>query len=30
MTTLPLDVESLLGELDDPGVEPFDGLPAAP
>ncbi len=27
MTTLPLDVESLLGELDDPGVEPFDGLP---
>ena len=27
MTTLPLDVESLLGELDDPGSEPFDGLP---
>jgi catechol 2,3-dioxygenase len=28
MTTLPLDVESLLGELDDPDAEPFDGLPA--
>lgn len=28
MTTLPLDVESLLGELDDPAAEPFDGLPA--
>jgi catechol 2,3-dioxygenase len=27
MTTLPLDVESLLGELDDPGSEPFEGLP---
>jgi catechol 2,3-dioxygenase len=27
MTTLPLDVESLLGELDDPDAEPFDGLP---
>ena len=27
MTTEPLDVESLLGELDDPGSEPFDGLP---
>jgi catechol 2,3-dioxygenase len=27
MTTLPLDVESLLGELDDPASEPFDGLP---
>jgi catechol 2,3-dioxygenase len=27
MTTLPVDVESLLGELDDPAVEPFDGLP---
>jgi catechol 2,3-dioxygenase len=27
MTTLPLDVASLLGELDDPGSEPFDGLP---
>jgi catechol 2,3-dioxygenase len=26
MTTLPLDVESLLGELDDPATEPFDGL----
>ena len=28
MTTLPLDAESLLGELDDPHSEPFDGLPA--
>jgi catechol 2,3-dioxygenase len=28
MTTLPLDVPSLLGELDDPEIEPFDGLPA--
>src|SRR4051812_10901079 len=28
MTTEPLDVESLLGELDDPGTAPFDGLPA--
>jgi catechol 2,3-dioxygenase len=28
MTTLPLDVDSLLGELDDPGSAPFDGLPA--
>jgi catechol 2,3-dioxygenase len=28
MTTLPLDVRSLLGELDDPETEPFDGLPA--
>ncbi len=28
MTTLPLDVQSLLGELDDPETEPFDGLPA--
>jgi catechol 2,3-dioxygenase len=28
MTTLPLDVDSLLGELDDPGTEPFDGLAA--
>ena len=28
MTTLPLDVDSLLGELDDPASEPFDGLPA--
>ena len=27
MTTLPLDVQSLLGELDDPATEPFDGLP---
>ena len=28
MTTLPLDVGSLLAELDDPGTEPFDGLPS--
>ena len=28
MTTLPLDVQSLLGELDDPDTEPFAGLPA--
>jgi catechol 2,3-dioxygenase len=27
MTTLPLDVEDILGELDDPAIEPFDGLP---
>src|SRR3954468_19408105 len=27
MTTLPLDVSSLLGELEDPETEPFDGLP---
>jgi catechol 2,3-dioxygenase len=27
MTTLPLDVDSLLGELDDPRAAPFDGLP---
>jgi catechol 2,3-dioxygenase len=27
MTTLPLDVPSLLRELDDPETEPFDGLP---
>ncbi|HSP72628.1 MAG TPA: VOC family protein [Gaiellaceae bacterium] len=27
MTTLPLDTQSLLGELDDPQSEPFDGLP---
>jgi len=27
MTTLPLDVDSLLGELDDPATEPWDGLP---
>ena len=26
MTTLPLDVDSLLGELDDSAGEPFDGL----
>jgi catechol 2,3-dioxygenase len=29
MGTWPLDVQSLLGELDDPATEPFDGLPAA-
>ncbi len=28
MTTLPLDVESLLGELEDPRAEVFAGLPA--
>jgi catechol 2,3-dioxygenase len=28
LTTIPLDVESLLGELDDPATEPFEGLPA--
>jgi len=28
MTTLPLDVASLLGELEDPATDPFDGLPA--
>jgi catechol 2,3-dioxygenase len=28
MTTLPLDVDGLLGELADPATEPFDGLPA--
>jgi catechol 2,3-dioxygenase len=28
MTTLPLDVESVLGELGHPRTEPFDGLPA--
>jgi catechol 2,3-dioxygenase len=28
MTTLPLDVDALLGELADPGAEPFEGLPA--
>jgi catechol 2,3-dioxygenase len=28
LTTLPLDVESLLGELADPAAEPFDKLPA--
>ena len=27
MTTIPLDVESLFGELADPASEPFDGLP---
>jgi catechol 2,3-dioxygenase len=27
MTTQPLDVDSLLGELDDPAGEPFEGLP---
>src|SRR4051812_32294984 len=27
MTTMPLDVESLLGELADPATEPFAGLP---
>jgi catechol 2,3-dioxygenase len=27
LTTMPLDVESLLGELDDPASAPFDGLP---
>ena len=28
MTTLPLDVEGLLGELEQPASEPFEGLPA--
>jgi catechol 2,3-dioxygenase len=28
MTTLPLDVQSLLGELEDPATEAFAGLPA--
>jgi catechol 2,3-dioxygenase len=27
MTTLPLDVDDLIGELDDPAGEPFEGLP---
>jgi catechol 2,3-dioxygenase len=27
MTTEPLDLENLLGELDDPETEPFEGLP---
>jgi catechol 2,3-dioxygenase len=27
MTTEPIDVDSLLGELGDPSTEPFDGLP---
>lgn len=29
ITTLPLDIDSLLGELPDPAAEPFDGLTAA-
>jgi catechol 2,3-dioxygenase len=28
LTTMPLDVDDLLGALDDPATEPFDGLPA--
>ena len=28
MTTLPLDIDNLLGELHDPRSEPFDGLPS--
>src|SRR6476661_4033066 len=28
MTTLPLDVDALFGELADPATEPFEGLPA--
>jgi catechol 2,3-dioxygenase len=28
MTTVPLDVDGLLGELGDPASEPFDGLPS--
>jgi catechol 2,3-dioxygenase len=28
MTTEPLDVDSLIGELEDPATEPFEGLPA--
>jgi catechol 2,3-dioxygenase len=28
LTTIPLDVQSLLGELEDPATEPFGGLPA--
>jgi catechol 2,3-dioxygenase len=28
LTSLPLDVQNLLGELADPDTEPFDGLPA--
>jgi catechol 2,3-dioxygenase len=28
MTTLPLDVQDLFGELEDPATEPFGGLPA--
>jgi catechol 2,3-dioxygenase len=27
LTTIPLDVDDLLGELDDPNTESFDGLP---
>jgi catechol 2,3-dioxygenase len=27
LTTLPLDVDSILNELDDPSTAPFDGLP---
>jgi catechol 2,3-dioxygenase len=27
LTTMPLDVDDLLGELDDPAAEPFDELP---
>jgi catechol 2,3-dioxygenase len=27
LTTIPLDTADLLGELDDPAAEPFDGLP---
>jgi len=27
MTTLPIGVDDLLGELDDPAAEPFEGLP---
>lgn len=27
MTTMPLDVQSLFGELEDPATEPFEGLP---
>jgi catechol 2,3-dioxygenase len=28
MSTLPLDAADLMGELDDPATEPFEGLPA--
>ena len=28
LTTMPLDVDDLLGELDAPSAEPFEGLPA--
>jgi catechol 2,3-dioxygenase len=28
LTTIPLDVPSLLAELEDPATEPFEGLPA--